>query len=288
MGGVKMIKLFLNILKRVGAVIAAVTIIIANIAEYPPKDNYYPDVSTQNYGLVDALLRTQGVTTDGESYIFSSNYCLLRTELDGKTVLAKNLCAIPLELQKLGCKHIGGISYYDGKIYAPIEDSKVFKHLYIGVYDSETLKLLNYYPLPLELQENGVPWAVADGERGYLYTARRDYIEVINVFDINTLEFIKTIPLSNTVHKVQGGEMYQGILYLSVSRDQQAIFAINPLTGQVQKAFDRNLVDGAEGEGMTILPTPDGALFHVLDIGKLRISVHFRHYAFDTNSLVWD
>lgn len=148
--------------------------------------------------------------------------------------------------------------------------------------------MLDYYPLPLELQENGAPWCVADPDKGYLYTARRDHIVGINVFDIETMEYIKTIPLQDSIHKVQGGEMYKGILYLSASRDEQAVFAVNLETGQVQKAFARNLYGSTEGEGMTILPTQDGALFHILDIGSIRVVVHLRHYAFDVDSLVWD
>ncbi|MPN37764.1 hypothetical protein SDC9_185285 [bioreactor metagenome] len=81
--------------------------------------------------------------------------------------------------------------------------------------------------------------------------------------------------------------MYQGILYLSASREMQSVFAIKVSTGEVQRVLDRNLVDGTEGEDMTILPTADGALFHILDIGSVRVGVHLRHYAFDVHSIKW-
>lgn len=283
-----MVNSIFTVIKSYTALLFAILFLISDACEYPPRENFYEPVRTQYFALTDALVRAQGVTTDGESYYFSSNYFLIKTNLDGETVTARNMTAIPLELQKLGCKHIGGITYYEGKIYAPIEDSKVFEHLYIGVYDAETLKMLNFYPLATELQENGVPWCVADPENGYLYTARRDHIVDINVFDINTMEYLRQIHLNDSVHKVQGGEMYQGILYLSVSREEQAVFAVNLETGQVQKAFARNLDENSEGEGMTILPTEDGALFHILDIGSIFVVAHFRHYAFDVDSLVWD
>lgn len=175
----------------------------------------------------------------------------------------------------------------DGKVYAPIEDSKKFNNLYIAEYDAETLKLITYHALPLEKQENGVPWCVADEKNHVIYTARRDYIETVNIFDADTFELIKEIKLSGTVHKVQGGEMYKGILYLSVSRGTQSVYAVNPLTGEVQQAFERNLVDGSEGEGMTVLPMDDTSLFHVLDIANIRLGVHLRSYYFDVNSLKW-
>ncbi len=277
-----------NIISKSWALICALFIMIAAIAEAPNKENYYEPVSEQHFALTDALVRAQAMTDDGVSYIYSSNFFLIRTELDTKTIIAANYAAIPMELLTLGCSHIGGISYANGKIYAPIEDSKTFQHLYIGVYDSKTLELLNYYPLPLEYQENGAPWCVADPDNGVLYTARRDRLECINVFDLKTLEFIKTIPIDYPVHKAQGGDMYKGILYLSMSRDEQAVYAINPETGHVQKAFARNLPGDAEGEGMTILKTDDGALFHVLDISTIGIVAHQKNYDFNPDTLVWD
>lgn len=278
---------FFTAVKTTWAIFCALLFLISDIAESPPREDFYEPKNTQSFALTDALVRAQGVTNDGEYYYFSSNYFLIKTELDGETVVARNLMAIPFELQQLGCKHIGGISYYDGKVYAPIEDSKVFENLFIGVYDSETLKLLDYYPLPLELQEKGAPWCVADPVNEYLYTARRDHITEINVFDINTMEFIKQIHLEDSVHKVQGGEMYNGILYLSVSREEHAVFAVNLETGQVRKAFARNLHEKAEGEGMTILPTEDGTLFHVLDIGAIFVVAHLRHYDFNPDTIIW-
>ncbi len=278
----------LNILRKGAALFFAWLVLVLNAAESPPKEGYYEPVSTQTFVLLDALFRAQGMTTDGEHFFFSSNYGLLKTELDCETIVCQKLIAIPQELLDLGCKHIGGITYYDGKLYCPIEDSKVFEHLYICTFDSETLEFIKAYPLPLELHENGVPWCVADPERGVIYSARRDYPEVLNVYDAETMEPLAPITLTDTPHKVQGGEMYDGILYLSVSRGAQSVFAINPATGEVQLAFERNLFEGSEGEGMTILPTEDGALFHVMDICSIKLATHVRHYAFDPDTIEWE
>ncbi len=274
--------------KTLIAMVLALTVLIANSHEYPPKPGYLEPVSTQRFALLDALIRAQGIADDEESYYFSWNFGLTKTSLDGRTIEAQNLIAIPPRLIAQGCVHIGGITYYDGKVYAPIEDSKVFEHLYIATYDSETLALIDTYPLPLENHENGVPWCAADPDKGVIYSARRDHITTLNVYDAETLALIDTIELSAPVHKVQGGQVYEGVLYLSVSRDEHAIFAVKLSTGEVQKVFDRNLLDGVEGEGMTILKTPDGAFFHVLDIGKDVVTVNLRNYAFDPASLQWN
>jgi len=270
------------------SIITALLILISDINDGDPKPNYYPDVSTQSYTLFDALTRAQGITNDGKSFYFSFNFGLIKTALDGVTMQASNYLAIPPKLLLEGCSHIGGITYFNGKIYAPVEDSKVFQHLYICTYDAKTLKFIAAYALPLKNQEFGVPWCVADPENGYIYSARRDHITTINAYDTETLKLVKTIEINSPVHKVQGGDMYKGILYLSISRDDQAVFAVNLKTGEVKKAFARNLIDGAEGEGMTIVPTPDGALFHVLDIAKNNLGVHLRNYAFNVDSIDWD
>ncbi len=269
------------------SLITALFIFISDVNDGDPKPNYLEPVSTTSYTLIDTAIRAQGMANDGKSFYFSFNYGLIKTALDGVTMQAANYLAIPPKLLLEGCKHIGGITYYNGKIYAPIEDSKVFQHLYICTYDAATLKFIAAYPLPLDKHEFGVPWCVADPDKGVIYSARRDQITTINVYDAETMAFLKNIEINSPVHKVQGGDMYKGILYLSISRDDQAVFAVNLDTGEVQKAFARNLVDGAEGEGMTILPMPDGSLFHVQDLAKNYLGSHVRHYAFDVNSIDW-
>lgn len=259
--------------------------LILNSGEAPPKENYLEPLRIQNYLVIDALLRGQGVTTDGVHYYFSSNYGLLKTELDGTTWVESNIIAIPYDLLKIGCNHIGGITYYDGKIYAPIEDGGEHENVFIAVYDSETLKLIKYSALPKEYHPRGVPWCIADGTKGYLYAAPPDNITEINVYDINTLEFIKKLPISQAIDNIQGGDMYDGIIYVSVSREDQAIYAINSETGEVKKAISRNLAGKSEGEDVAVLKTDDGAFFHVLNIGNVKVGSHFRHYAFDPSSL---
>lgn len=273
--------------KKIISLVFALFILIMNAAETPAPENFYEPISTQSFALTDALFRGQGITTDGEHYYFSYNFGIMKTKLDAKTVVCQRAIAIPAKLLLKGCDHIGGISYANGYIYATTEDSKVFENLYMLKFDAETLECVDYKELPAQHHENGAPWCVADPEKNVVYSARRDHIEQINVYDAQTLAFKEVINLDAPVHKVQGGEMYNGILYLSVSRGSQSVFAVNLKTGEVLTAIERNLTEGSEGEGMTILPTADGALFHVLDIGSVRVGVHLRHYAFDTGSLKW-
>ena len=277
---------YLPILKRVLAGLTALAALLIARFEPAPLPEYHPDVGVVDFPLFDALVRGQGVTTDGESFYFSWNFGLTKTDLTGKKILRQNLIAIPPALLLKGCSHIGGIGYYDGRIYCPIEDSSVFENLYIGVYDAKTLKLIQYKAVAPEDHAYGIPWCAVDPATGLVYSARRDQITTLNVYDPDTLELVDYLELDAPVHKVQGGEVYDGVLYLAVSREEQAIFAVKLSTGQVQKVFGRFL-GGAEGEGITILPMAGGAFFHVLDVGENKVNVHLRSYAFDPASLQW-
>ena len=277
---------YLPLFKRVLAGFTALLSLLILHFEPAPLPEYREDAGVTDFVLFDALVRGQGVTNDGENFYFSWNLGLTKTDLTGKKILRQNLIAIPPALLLKGCIHIGGISCYDGKIYCPIEDSKVFKNLYIAVFDAKTLKRIKYKAVPLEDHEFGIPWCAVDQETGLVYSARRDRITTLNIYDAETLDLVDRLQLDTPVHKVQGGEAHGGVLYLSMQREEQAIYAVNLSTGQVQKVFGRFL-GGAEGEGMTILPREDGSFFHVLDVGKLGVNVHLRSYAFNPASLTW-
>lgn len=246
-------------------------------------------VETQTFVMTEALTRAQGMTTDGEYYYFSSNYFLTKTTLSGEVIL-KNLIAIPTDLLIKGLNHIGGCSFYDGKIYAAVEDGSDYLNPYIVVYDAETLKYTGEkYLLPQELHVDGVPWCAVDAEKGVLYTAEWNHAVQLNVFDLDTMELVKEIPLidkhSNTaeIHRVQGCEVYGGKLYCSTDTDgDQPVLSVDLDTGVVKEVFKRNLGDDAEAEGMTIL-LEDGKIYIItMDIGRINgvpINVNIRKYA---------
>ena len=263
---------------------ALLTLLIGRFAPAPPPE-YYPDAGVTSFVLFDAIVRAQGVTTDGENLYFGWNFGVTKTDLTGKSAVKISL--LPMDLLLKGVDHIGGISYYDGKIYCAMEDSGAFENLYIGVYDAKTLKFIKYKAVPLENHEFGIPWVAADRDTGLLYSARRDHFTVLNIYDAESLELVDTLELDAPVHKIQGGEVYDGVLYVSDSRDGQTIFAINLATGQVQKLFQR-FVSGDKGQGMTILPMDNGAFFHILDEDTKQLSIHLRSYAFDPAGLVWE
>lgn len=245
----------------------------------------HPEVSKDNVLLIGAAERSQGITTDGKYYYFSSKWGLTKSELDGKTRVKSNPLAIPKELKdEYGLAHIGGISYSkaDNCIYAGLEDSKVWEYPVVAVYDADTLKFTGrYYILDKALHTRGLPWVAVDNNRGLLITL--DHSKKANeliFYDIaDNMKYVGSVKLSETVRSIQGAEMYGGMLYAATNDDTQAVYKIDPKSGEVSKYFDRNLTKGSEGEGITVLETADGAVFHAIDMGPLFINAFIRHYA---------
>ena len=245
----------------------------------------HPEVSKDNVLLIGAAERPQGITTDGKYYYFSSKWGLTKSELDGKTRVKSNPLAIPKELKdEYGLAHIGGISYSkaDNCIYAGLEDSKVWEYPVVAVYDADTLKFTGrYYILDKALHTRGLPWVAVDNDRGLLITL--DHSKKANeliFYDIaDNMKYVGSVKLSETVRSIQGAEMYGGMLYAATNDDTQAVYKIDPKSGEVSKYFDRNLTKGSEGEGITVLETADGAVFHAIDMGPLFINAFIRHYA---------
>lgn len=272
---------FTGIFRKLWAGLLALVTLLAVAAEKgtpPPQGAELTGSDT--FVLTDALLRGQGITTDGEAYYYSGNFFLSKSSIDNRQTLAVNRFAIPLPLLAKGCNHIGGISWYDGKIYAAIEDGSDYLHPFIAVYDGETLDFTGeYYELPQYLHVEGVPWCAVDGPRGYLYTAEWNNATVLNVFRLEDMSLVKTVELSMTLNRIQGGNMYDGTLYLSADLgDEKPVYAVDPATGVCEKLFVRNVGKATEAESMTVWPLPDGSLFHVQDIGPDRYYVTIRHY----------
>lgn len=245
----------------------------------------HPEVSKDNVLLIGAAERSQGITTDGKYYYFSSKWGLTKSELDGKTRVKSNPLAIPKKLKdEYGLAHIGGISYSkaDNCIYAGLEDSKVWEYPVVAVYDADTLKFTGrYYILDKALHTRGLPWVAVDNDRGLLITLdhSKKANELIFYDMADNMKYVGSVKLSETVRSIQGAEMYGGMLYAATNDDTQAVYKIDPKSGEVSKYFDRNLTKGSEGEGITVLETADGAVFHAIDMGPLFINAFIRHYA---------
>ena len=128
-------------------------------------------------------------------------------------------------------------------------------------------------------------------KKGLLYASGWSHKKEIRVYDVNDgMRFVKEITVTGMedIHRIQGGEFYNGTLYLSSDTGEERdgkwtknILSVNVETGETKIAFERNVGrDKVEAEGLTFLPTEDGAIMHVLDYDKL-IGLYVHHYKVD-------
>ena len=253
---------------------------LASVAQRPEE------VSKTMLVNVDSWDRSQDMTTDGRYMYFSSKYGLTQTKLDGETVTMRNGNALPEKfVEEYGSAHIGGISYYKDKLYCAVEDSKVWEHPLILVYNAYTLEFTGeFYHLDPEKHTKGLPWICVDPDSGLIYTSSRDNSTEIMCYDTKTSQYRDSIQLVNpdedfNIHKIQGGEISDGVLYLATNNETQAVYAVELASGRADKLFDRNLFSGSEGEGITVLETEDGAFLHCMDMSPIFLSCYVRHYA---------
>lgn len=240
------------------------------------------DEEKTNIVGIGAYFHSQGMTSDGETLYFSSKTTLIRTEADAKTLVNANYFAIPDELKDLGIAHIGGLSYYNGFIYAGLEDSKVWDYPIVGVYDAESLEIVEYFILDAEKITRGLPWVCVNPENGYLYcTDHSKNPTKLLVYDTsNEMSFVKEVALEESPYAIQGAEFYGGTIYAATNDDTQAVYTINPENGTVDKLFDRNLTSGSEGEGMTFMVKDGKTVLVAMDMGPLFINAFVREYNF--------
>jgi hypothetical protein len=271
-------------------------------------------VASDTFRGPDALLRSQGVTTDGRSWFFSWQGGLERT-LDDFTPVA--LGTIPPQLaaqpslgaggqNHVGDNHIGDIDYYDGLIYAPVEDggesagplqlnNPEYQAPHVALYDARTLLYTGVsYPLDVGISEAGVPWVAVDARRRQVYTAEWDMPrDRLNVFDLR-MRFERFLPLVYPaslgpgfhLSRIQGAKVLGHTMYATRDDADKTVFSIDLRTGVVTKLFSLNPGVPSELEGLAVRRTPDRALLHVLIVENnqlphdaTQIHVAFEHFA---------
>ena len=271
------------IFKKLVTLISAIMLLVVGADE---NDTPAPEgaevVSKTTYVVYDYHMTSQGVTNDGEYFYFSGKKNLGKADMETGEISLITTNAIPDELEEMGYDHIGGLSCYGGIVYAAVEDGPDYERSCIVLYDAETLSYMGqYYPLPYELHTEGVPWCAVDADKNYIYTAEWTDATVLNVFTLDTLTLVKTIPLSHPVNRVQGAEMFDGKLYMSCDDEDgnKHILSVDVESGIVQTVFTRNVGAEIEAEGMTVYPDENGEpVFCVLDRGARRQSTNLTRY----------
>jgi hypothetical protein len=236
-----------------------------------------------------SMFSAQGICCDGEYFYCSGAMTALNftglakfgTDMKCKKVSGGS---VPKEFrEKYGSNHIGGIDCANGLIYAPVE-GKGDRYNFILLYDCETLEYTGkYYDMTCEYLTDGIPWCAVDRENGYLYTSMFDPVDEILQYDLETMRLIKIIKLSEQIHRIQGGSVYEGMLWLSYDcKDpgtRETVYRVNPGNGKVVTEFIRTVPNyDNEAEDICVYPLEDGSLIHTVDYDKL-ICNNVMHFA---------
>jgi hypothetical protein len=69
-----------------------------------------------------------------------------------------------------------------------------------------------------------------------------DNTKVLNVFDLHTFKLIRTVPLSQTLGRIQGAKVYHGMLYAFADIGASLpLYKIDPKSGHVITAHHVNI-----------------------------------------------
>lgn len=176
---------------------------------------------------------------------------------------------IPQYLWDAGYKHMGGISYSDGKVFVPVhgESGQASKIL---VYKSSDLSFIAEAAHPS--LPNTIPWVAVQPETGMLYTSAFNTDRLLMFRPTWTsdasgthlqLEYVGYSMLKDaqgnfkSVNSIQGGAFssWKSHIYLSTNDVSQGILGFDVMTGrqmvQIPVAFDPGAVSD-EVQGLTI------------------------------------
>ena len=274
---------------RAWAILTAFLTLFTGVAQGTPKKTEGVELlNEKQYVLDDAYIVGQGLAGD-EDYFYTSGamsavYMAGIGKIDRKTgeFVKKNMFALSSEFTSKGYDHIGGIAYYDGKIYAPVED-KEEKYPLVLIYDADTLEYTGtYYDCTVEYLDDGIPWCAVDGDRGYLYTSTFHDAGEIVAYHLEDMSFSHIIKLSENVDRIQAGSYLDGKLYLNLdpNNDEKTkdVFSVDVESGKVEKVFSRNTAGfKTETEGL-YAEKKDGELhFFIADYDKT-VAIFMREY----------
>ncbi len=283
------------IIRKILSIITLPILLITLLTSPVAQSTDTAELVSQNCLVFEkALLSGQGIANDGEYYYTSGSIAALnftalaKFTIDDMKIVDSALNPLPEMCSDRGNDHIGGISCYNNKIYASVEDSEDYIYPCIVVFDCETLKPTGeVYELSSEDYDDGVPWCAVDQETGFLYASKWNNADTIYVYDINdSMKLVKEIPLTGlgVIDRIQGGEFYNGYLYLSNDIENNGniknILKVDVATGVVTLAAERDVGGDIEAEGITFWQAEDGSNMHVLDYNKV-IGVFVHHYKVD-------
>ena len=207
---------------------------------------------------------SQGVATDGVYWYFSARQKLIKTTYNFEFLIVKEnplQCPIPQFLRDQGYDHIGDIAYFEGNIYAPIEDVSYVKPI-IGIYDADSLNFTGEF---MQVPQSHFPWIAVDPRTGYFYSSEFSGVNKLFVYDPEqNFSLIDEVHLNLTLSRVQGGAFHGDLLYLACDNGDY-VYEVDIASGTV--IYIINVPSGPEMEGIEAYELDSGVLHFVAETG---------------------
>ena len=165
-----------------------------------------------------------------------------------------------IPFQELGFDHIGDIDFFNGLIYASLEDI-AYSRPRIVLFD-EKLSVRDYVDLS---DQKHLPWCAVNPEDHLLLSSEYDPVKYVNFYEIKTqhsAKLVRRLKLSKILHNVQGGCMHEDELDISCNDQVKGIYRIDLNSGKVFTLLKTKIPYEMEGICADFNEKP---VFHFID-----------------------
>ncbi len=234
--------------------------------------------------------RTQGVTTDGTQWFFSSTNGLERTNfqyerLQGVDPAIAPVLAQPSPTAERGLNHIGDIDYASGTLYISLDSSaNGYNSPAVALYNASDLSYTgkSYTLTGPHGTHDIASWVAVDAAAGLGYGMAYENATELSVYNLSDWSFKAYVPLSQSLDSVQGGKLRGDWMYMAANDETKSVYRTNVKTGTVEELFQIKTAFDQEIEGLSFQETDAGLILNVLNIERSEPGVKniaFYHYA---------
>jgi hypothetical protein len=193
----------------------------------------------------------EGIASDGTNRFLIYRRNILKVDGTWTNILATN--DAPLAGLK-GYDHLGAGECYQGKLYIATEAYHGCDHVTnqsICVFDANTLKRLSTTSVSNYTSEVSAVTIITNlGPQGVMFVSNFCDDSKLYKFNLPDLSFAGTLPLDQSVPKLQGLAYHNGLIYAATdSGTNGVVYDVDPKSGHTRKLAFLTFPHGKEVEG---------------------------------------